>query len=1221
MRYLICTTCMLTTALALPAQEVVVIDKDKPFTEVVDQIEEARSRSDAVVVRSNDQDSGTEGDDEAEPSEEDLQKKKEEEAKKIQQQFLRAVGRLRYRRNAGEVVGALAESLDDTGEAEEIPENENDNQRYQRLGQKQAEIFDNAVMRGDWQLVHEMLEPLDKGQQKNIYNRMLGGLGHQESVLFPADALGVAEAWPQDYDNELMQRLGQLVNKAVQHSGNSSSLVALLKQGTPHFGGEDQANRGRAVSLLLAADLIKDAGSFLPPLEEARASNDPELLDVHASYLSAIGNEQNKKPLLQGWELTIEVLAHEDSDQTIINNAVSRALQLLMQVSEADGNEWLHASFSNRSAQGMRALAHICERLQQGFKANQLPPRVEALQLQHRVVNSLLTNFEADMKLWKTPVNIIAMSWLQEANYSINKDQQNNNNNRNPSRYYNRNRNNKEPIEAAQLLKYGPTSLWYPHLDIGIAQSIQSLNGSLMCKAGDIDGAIEVIRALAKNDIQEAQELAKNVLLVWAQQHRPERGNNYNQYNPFNRYGGGMYMGSYYNRYNRNNQQGIPLTRAKQNKYLEELSSLLQQLYAVHLPKLDSAAIIAAFDACHSQAEVYFRKDIEAVFGSFESLDKMTMLQLVNNMRNNLGQRWRQPKVQKTNKTRRSNKELIAEVKRGYQLAGEIIDEVQKRDQHFWQAQVMQAQLIFDHAEFLYGQEENLQVYTAQRDKSLQLFKQATEVYLKHMTLENRTIDPYLSWFNALLGASDLSVLTRQQDPEEQQLLALREHMLSLTPKQSEWHLNAFGEGITRAMSEVKGELKPRFLESALIVLGDHKSGDKARELLAYYDDLLKEIKLHTAIDGDTRVGTDTFGLHLSIRHTDAIAREAGGFGKYLSNQVHISYNEAPVDYRDDFEKHIRTALGERFDVTEISFHEPTVQQIGFGRDRWRETPMAYVILKAKDESVDRVPAIKLDMDFLDGHGTVILPISSGEELIDATRASDRPFRNLAVEVVLDDRKSDEGDIQLEIRASGKGILPPLSMMLSPLDGSWKESDRYSEDMLIERLELDDHGSAPIANRHWRLTYQATDKIDAFTFPTLLLDGKLETKRYVDADIEEAESTVALLIEPAETSYTLWYIIAGVAAALLILWRVLKRTPQETTAQRYQLPQQVTVFSVCALLRALQRDSQLQLSDSERQQIAEAVDELENAHFAPEANGLSEDELKRRAEQWLAKVA
>ena len=49
-------------------------------------------------------------------------------------------------------------------------------------------------------------------------------------------------------------------------------------------------------------------------------------------------------------------------------------------------------------------------------------------------------------------------------------------------------------------------------------------------------------------------------------------------------------------------------------------------------------------------------------------------------------------------------------------------------------------------------------------------------------------------------------------------------------------------------------ELKPRYLRQALRVLKDHSSGKTARELVEFYDELLREIQLCLEIDGDSVV-------------------------------------------------------------------------------------------------------------------------------------------------------------------------------------------------------------------------------------------------------------------------------------------------------------------------------------------------------------------------------
>src|SRR5262249_15556770 len=152
------------------------------------------------------------------------------------------------------------------------------------------------------------------------------------------------------------------------------------------------------------------------------------------------------------------------------------------------------------------------------------------------------------------------------------------------------------------------------------------------------------------------------------------------------------------------------------------------------------------------------------------------------------------------------------------------------------------------------------------------------------------------------------------------------------------------------------------------------------------------------------------FGLFVDIEHTADIERESGGFGKYLQNQnsVQFAYNYGrPLeDYRDKFEEAARTALSEHFDVLSVTFEDPQVKSRSAERYGWRITRYAYVLLKATGPQVDRVPPLRLDLDFLDTSGYAVIPVESPIVPIDASAAAGepRPCENLKVVQTLDER-------------------------------------------------------------------------------------------------------------------------------------------------------------------------------------------------------------------------
>jgi hypothetical protein len=123
----------------------------------------------------------------------------------------------------------------------------------------------------------------------------------------------------------------------------------------------------------------------------------------------------------------------------------------------------------------------------------------------------------------------------------------------------------------------------------------------------------------------------------------------------------------------------------------------------------------------------------------------------------------------------------------------------------------------------------------------------------------------------------------------------------------------------------------------------------------------MDEVQLRLEVDGPTRVGfSQPFGVFVSLEHTRQLARESGGFSKYLQNlnaQTRAYYmptaGQKAINYRDDFSKNIHAALDETFEIASITFHDANVKGVELPREGWQQTPLAYVVLRAKDEVIE----------------------------------------------------------------------------------------------------------------------------------------------------------------------------------------------------------------------------------------------------------------------------
>ncbi len=134
-----------------------------------------------------------------------------------------------------------------------------------------------------------------------------------------------------------------------------------------------------------------------------------------------------------------------------------------------------------------------------------------------------------------------------------------------------------------------------------------------------------------------------------------------------------------------------------------------------------------------------------------------------------------------------------------------------------------------------------------------------------------------------------------------------------------------FGQGVVESISEIPPHLKPHYLRQAGRVLADQPAGEPVRQRLKFYDDLLGEVQLNIAVNGNAAVGHNRpFGGQLSIRCTTALGRESGGFSQLLQKNWSQTSNRE-IDYPKDIEQAVREKLSQAFDVEIVRFHDPKV--------------------------------------------------------------------------------------------------------------------------------------------------------------------------------------------------------------------------------------------------------------------------------------------------------
>ncbi|MBN2507742.1 MAG: hypothetical protein JXQ71_13720 [Verrucomicrobia bacterium] len=1144
-----------------------------------------------------------------------------------------------------------------------------------------ADRFRLAVLLGDWAHVGETLKTLPPGDAVVAYTRLLESLAansqsagqffrqvtpprgtpvvrdaagnvqsqspstarDKRALFLSDDFYAVIGAAPAELTATHLPSLTALVQVAIGPAGRQDFL-ARLARGLRGVGGGTPSGRRLAAQLLSALGWIADAGPYLPLAREGWDAADTLTLVLTLEHFTQTGiRERDERRLKQAAELCaymMQTSRFSANDRGLFKQATDRLVTLLPALEADEAGQLIRENFLTQPEIMVDLILAIGESGARTLKSADLEARRRGLETASRMLRVL----ERKKSALPPAVNMLVMNWLGEAEqtcrYGVTAATGAVADPSNPFIIYRppstTARSTVKTLSPAILLTQAPSATIIRRLNRGLAQRV---NLTLL-KVNLIDPKESITLETLQNYLREhpgqEKELCQDYLAAWVRQ-RTVAAEDPNI----------IRMRSLGYTISRQKADGIPLTRLRQNRNVRELKSLLASLRKLSPEPLDATAVIQSFMAIHSGAEVYQLEDIEAIFGPPEHMDRQELMGLVTGMRTKLRGQWQDARQQQDAGTNRTETETKDEVSRGYRTALELVRRGLRPDEAEWRQFLVRGQLFFDAAEYEFTRQIQLTEYVSLRDEAFGSYRKAAAIYAATLPEKPRgqwTIEPYQMWFFVMLGASDLSQLTRAAARSDPGLAQIGQAMRALPDDAAARHLQLFGQMLGDLLPQVPPNMRQRFLSAGLQVVGDKEpSAQAAVEALTNYQELLDEVQLRLAVDGPTRVGhAHPFGAFLSLHHTRQLARESGGFSKYLQNLasqrgyssvILRSGGQTALNYRDEFAKNIHAALDETFEIASITFHDPSVSPIDLPREGWQETPLAYLVLRAKDAAVDRIPSLQLDMDFSDTSGQVVLPVRSQVQPLDArdTNAPPRPCGNLTLTMTLDEREWSDGRVVVEIAAKGHGIIPSHPQLFEfARDGFDVEATDHG--LSVAQVVSDGHRVTAQGDRSWQFTYRRRRDLRGdvtFLFPAIkpgIPTASVEYKHYQDADLvtlEPARAAAGVALQsPASRALhygVLALVLLALAAAAVVFVRLRKRRGPEAAAG-LAIPAPLTPFSLAAFLRRLQREAARKLDANAHAALQAQIRDIEAAFFKATPPAAGAPDLETVAHNWLRAV-
>ena len=1093
---------------------------------------------------------------------------------------------------------------------------------------------------GDWGKIREQLAQMPPELARKIYDKMLGDLTEKPKPNMRLDdVLGLADAVPGEFTWDQVHKLGQLLGLAVP-ANESYWLSDRLKKGTAKLGGTNPAKRLLAGRVALAGGFKDLARAYLPPLDQIEKIADEGLRNELTAFLTSQRESEaaQRGQVQKIWDENLRILTLakvNDWERTKAGTALAKVITQIPPTTLAPVfNEMVK---SNPEA-AVRLLGALGIRFQSDSKG-EVAGRTENLKAQASITNLLAENVDLATQPWNQLAQMMAEFWVAEAENTFTQKTADST-------------AKTKFVAPEDLLATAPTGKWAGALANGVRERLDVTLSKIILASANFDQAAERIVEIGKRNPEAGVALAEDFLNVWAKSHNPQLPETLRK------------------KYELADDARIPVTPIMMEKNIESLARMMALFRQAGIEPRDYEKVVSAFDLAYSNAEAYRTGHIEKVFGPIEKMDEPLFFLILSRMNANLTERWRKMDVQRAGLTRRDETQTLEMVRAGYGGALSMIEGWLVGHPDGSRALTLAGTLLTDWGDFEYFQEivtgDARKRMIGYKEKNLQAqeyFQRGAEAYAKDvpkLAPADYSVEAYLGWFHGLLGIGSGGQINLSKAMNRAALTRIREQLLALPGKAAPAHISQFAKIVNARLADEKEplheDLKYRYLASALVITKDNPFTLGAEKKVGYFDELLSEIRLQTRVDGPNTVGRDQdFGIIVSVVHTEAMGRVAQ-FGQYLSNDPNAGPGKPKKKSllakkmreaqgpRDELELSLTETLSPFFDIKSILFSPPEVKPRPTAQPGWEETVLAYILVRVKDASVDKVPPVEMELKFVDLSGPVTIPAESAETVIKVGTglAPARPASKVEITQTLDTRQfAINGALPLEIKATASGLVPDLDQLLD-LEALKKaigvKHINAHEGLQVKEINTWGDQVAPRSERLWTIALdgdpiRALEGATEFQFPPpktkdiavvyqTYNDMNLATLPQPSVTIGPAGSTGGLAAKP-KSRLALWL---GVCAAvtllssgLLIVFAKRRTSPKAGPLRArdvFKMPDDVDGFAVVALLRRLRTSPLVDLREPQQVELQQDLQRVQQACFGANA-AMSETDLRGVVEKWL----